>query len=221
MKIPSITDAPCTQDSHAAILALQNDSVAQRVIKRNDFPATGDLVGVRLNLNLLKSTGIAAQTLHRGSGMSYQKNTGLFRGLARGYAQVVHLKDAYFNVNQTSRENIAGGSQNKHPMASIDGLFEQDNPEHFQGVEIRFNPKNHHLFVDEHGQAIHYAEEVLIIGHRAYARGHIIYHSLESSPKRKGDQPTQTKILETEHTIHVGMDGCAHENATQKRRRLA
>ena len=44
---------------------LEQDATASRVLEKGLVPAAGDLVGVRLNLNVLKSTGQAIQTIHR------------------------------------------------------------------------------------------------------------------------------------------------------------
>ena len=186
--------------------ALSQDLSAQKIMQKNLFPEKGEIIGVRLNLNVLKCTGVAVQTLHSGSeNTNYQHNKGLFKGLAKGYAQAVVLKDAYFNVNQTGREKIATNQSHKHPMASVDGVFESiDIPHDFEGVEIKFNPKAHHLFVDSNNHAIRSAEEVIIIGHRAYARGRIEYHTLETAPKKRGSAPSQTLLKplpEYQHTL--------------------
>jgi len=45
--------------------ALNSDATAQRIMQKNVFPTVGEKVGVRLNLNVLKNTGCAVQTLHK------------------------------------------------------------------------------------------------------------------------------------------------------------
>lgn len=194
------TQAPVEQilSNEAFTEVLLQDKASLKILQKERFPTEGELVGVRLNLNILKTTGVAAQTLHSGTdGKSYKHNKGFYKGLARGYAQAVLLKNAYFNVNQMGREKIAVGESHKHPMASIDGEFQTVAvPEDFQGIEIKFNPKNHHLFVDANNRAIRCAEEVLILGHRAYARGKVEYHTLKTAPKRRGDFPSQTLLSE-------------------------
>ena len=176
---------------------LENDITATRVLDKGVSPVEGELVGVRLNLNVMKTTKQAIQTLHKATNKAgYKRNKGFYSGEACGYAQAVVLKGAYFNVNQGGREAIASGKHHKFAMASIDGqLVSTQVPEDFQGVEVSFNPRAQHLFVDANNQAIHFAEEVVILGHRAYARGRIDYHTELSAPKRQGDFPSNTQVL--------------------------
>lgn len=176
---------------------LEKDVVAVRVREKGIAPVAGDLVGVRLNLNVMKTTGKAIQTLHLGTNqLGYRRNKGFYGGEACGYAQAVRLKNAYFNVSQGGREAIATGQHSKFPMASVDGeLVSTQIPDDFEGVEIRFNPKAHHLFVDANDQGVHSAEDVIILGSRVYARGKVTYHTELSAPKRAGDYPSATKLL--------------------------
>ena len=103
------------------------------------------------------------------------------------------VKNAYFNVSQSAREAIAEGRQHKFAMASVDGEFvSTDVPQDFEGVQLRFNPKEQHLFVDENNNAVHYAREVIVFGNRVYARGGIVYHTPTTAPQRAGDYPTKT-----------------------------
>lgn len=185
---------------------LKEQAVSAQILKEDNFPNAGEIVGVRLNLNVLKATGIAVQTLHQsGKSEKYKENSGLYKGKARGYSQIVVLKNAYFNVNQTGREKINTGQVHKFPMASIDGeLYSVEKPSNIQqGVEIRFNPKEQHLFVDSNNQAIRFAEEVVIIGHRAFAIGNIEYHSCETAPKKRGSSPSNTLVLNEKQRIYV------------------
>lgn len=165
-----------------------NDATAARIIAKQRTPAPGDLIGVRLNLNVLKNTGVAVQTLHKATNQhGYTRNKGFFRGEVIGYAETVHLEHAYFNVDQVARENIACGREHKSAMASIDGNFvktDETLPQHY--IEVRFNPKDVHLFVDSEGNAVRYAEKVVVQGHRAYASGHIEYHSATTAPVKQG-----------------------------------
>lgn len=180
--------------SEDVLTALNSDATAQRIMGKDQFPISGEKVGVRLNLNVLKNTRCAVQTLHKSTNTAgYKKNKGFYNGEACGYAQAVVVKNAYFNVSQTAREAIAQGHQHKFAMASVDGDFVSIAvPENFEGLEIRFNPKEQHLFVDGNNNAVHYAEEVVVFGHRAYARGQIVYHTEISAPKRAGDYPSKT-----------------------------
>ena len=179
---------------------LEQDATASRVLEKGLVPAAGDLVGVRLNLNVLKSTGQAIQTIHRATNArGYKRNQGFYNGEACGYAQAVVLRNAYFNVSQGGREAIASGRQHKFAMASVDGtLVSTVVPEGFEGIPISFNPKLQHLFVDSEGHALHSPEEVVILGHRAYARGQVVYHTEHSAPRRRGDAPSQTAFKPVE-----------------------
>lgn len=172
---------------------LSQDAVSSRIMAEANFPKPGDLVGVRLNLNVLKSTGVAIQTLHQATNsIGYKRNQGFYGGKACGYAQAVHLKNAFFNVQQGARENIATGKVPKSAMASVDGeLVRVESPSDFEGVEIRFNPRSDHLFVDANGHAVHFAEEVVVLGHRVYAKG-VGYHTELTAPSRAGDAPSNT-----------------------------
>lgn len=187
--------------------ALLEDKTARKILDRQIEIAPGKLVGARLNLNILKTTGLAIQTLHDGGGVRYKTNHGLFDGLAIGYGPVVILKNAYFNVSQPLRESIASGLKHKQPMASVDGEFiaiqSTDTPE---GIEIRFNPKQTHLFIDKDNRAVHSAEEVTIVGHRVYARGKINYHTLDSAPPRAGNFPSCAKLEPTPTNIPPASD---------------
>lgn len=191
--------------------ALKSDSTANRILNKKILIEPGDRVGVRLNLNVLKSTGMAIQTIHQGRKDSngYQNNKGFWHGLVIGYGEAVTLKNAYFNVNQIARELIATEQHNKFAMASIDGDFLRiDNKANLDGVEIRFNPKQTHLFIDEKNQAIRFAEEVTIVGHRAYARGKILYHTSETVPMRAGiaHSIAQIATLDSTNTIETIKD---------------
>lgn len=182
-------------DTDAVAIALQTDAVARRITAKGLFPAKGQRIGVRLNLNVLKNTGVAVQTLHAATNkLGYSKNKGFYNGEAIGYAGAVTLKNAFFNVEQSARESIAVGLQAKTPMASVDGQFVEA-PTHIafdehEFKEVRFNPKSVHLFVDENNSAIRRSEYVTIVGNRAYAWGDIEYHTEATAPKRAGSSPS-------------------------------
>lgn len=186
-------------DAHAIATALETDAVARRIMAKEKFPVKGQRVGVRLNLNVLKTTGVAVQTLHAATNRhGYTKNKGFYNGEAIGYAGAVTLKNAFFNVEQSAREAIALGLQAKTPMASVDGQFVEA-PLHIplnegSPCEIRFNPKAVHLFVDADNRAIRRAEFVTIVGHRAYAWGDIEYHTEATAPKRTGSAPSMAIV---------------------------
>ena len=176
--------------------ALQTDAVARRILAKGERIEPGQLCGVRLNINVLVHTGVAVHSIHRATNKDgYTQNRGFYRGEVLSYLPVVLLRNAFFNVHQAGREGIASGTMAKHPMASIDGTFvEQPQELSFNGVEISFNPKNQHLFVDSEGYAVQYAEEVTILGHRAYARGEIRYYSQNNAPAKVGTARSQTRF---------------------------
>lgn len=184
-----------TPEPEATILAaLQTDAVARRILAKGETPVQGQPVGVRLNINVLNKTGVAAHSIHRASNKDgYMKGRGFYRGEVISYLPVVRLKDAYFNVHQGGRQKIADGSMAKHPMASIDGTFTDQTDVSFDGVEISFNPMRTHLFVDTENHAVAYAEDVTILGHRAYARGQIRYFTADDAPPPAGDAPSIAK----------------------------
>jgi hypothetical protein len=175
--------------------ALETDTTSKKIMAKNDNPKKGDLVGARLNLNVRKNTGVPVLTLHKGTNKSgYKKNKGFYGGKARAYQHTVNLHHAHFNVNQTARSQIATGQKPKFNMASVDGHYSDDKPS-FDGVEARFNPKRHHLFVDSRGHAIRSAEHVTLHGDRAYLRGKIEYHTPHTTPKKVDDgTSTETKF---------------------------
>jgi hypothetical protein len=112
----------------------------------------------------------------------------LYRGEVISYLPVVRLEHAWFNVHQKARQDIASGAASKSHMASIDGtLVLSEEPCSFNGVEVSFQPKRVHLFVDAANQAIQYAEHVTIMGHRAYARGRIRYFESRNAPQPAGN----------------------------------
>jgi hypothetical protein len=169
--------------------ALQTDAVARRILAKGARPAAGTLVGVRLSLNILKARGIAVQTLHAGNDRGgHRKNKGFYGGSVLDYRKAVCLKDAYFNVSQSGREKIASGQESKFPMASVDGeLTDNETPESVWGVECRFNPFDLSLFADLNNRPIWYASEVTLVGHRAYCRGEIVFHTHETAPPKIGN----------------------------------
>jgi hypothetical protein len=154
-------------------------------------------VGVRLNVNVLKSTGVAVNSIHRGNkGDGYTKNRGLWGGEVINYAPVTELRGAYFNVSQKAREKIAQGVGPKEPMASVDGNYVERKAPNFDGVEFRFNPKREHLFRDGLGRVLRYADEATVVGNSVFARGRIEYYGEEDVPARAGDSETQGRLLE-------------------------
>lgn len=184
-------------DDNAVKSALESDATSKTIMAKGISHKSGDLVGARLNLNVLKNTGVPVLTLHGATNKEgYKKGNGFYGGSAEAYHHVVSLKNAHFNVNQKAREQIATGQASKFPMASVDGHFDDPKNHSFDGVVASFNPKRHHLFVDDEGKAIKSAEHVTLHAHKAYLRGKIEYHTPESAPKRAGDAPTAATLSE-------------------------
>lgn len=178
-------------DDETVARALAADKTCARVMAKGLRPVAGDLIGVRLNLNLFKSQKVAVQTIHKGNRSGrYKDGAGFFNGSPLRYEKAVVLASCYFNVSQQGRERIASGTVSKFPMASCDGEFVDDPNPSLDGVEIRFDPKKVHLFVDTDNRPVRWAERVTVYGHRAYARGVLVYYDEETAPPKAGDAPS-------------------------------
>ena len=183
--------APLVIDDADVERALAEDKVCARVMAKQLRPAAGDLVGVRLNLNIFKSRRVPVQTLHKGNGSGkHRQNAGFFNGSVLWYQKIVVLRDAFFNVSQIGREKIASGSESKFPIASVDGVLVEDDAPSFEGIEVRFNPIATHLFVASDNRAVRWAEEVTIYGHRVHCRGAVLYHTEMTAPPKAGPSPS-------------------------------
>lgn len=176
--------------AEVATAALLKDATARRIISENNEINDGQRVGSRLNLNVLKSTGVFVNTIHTATNTNdgHKHNKGWWNGKVLSYSPVVQMRNVYFNVQQSAREKIASGKANKMPHASVDGEIDTKSHIRFDGVEIRFNPTKQRLFVDGNNNPVRYAEHVTIIGHQVFARGDITYYeSVEEAPKKAGD----------------------------------
>ena len=187
-------------ETSAVEAALQKDATARRILQKGVRLQQGQLVGVRLNLNVLKTTGCAVHTVHKATSLNgHKEGKGFYRGEVIGYLPVVELRDAFFNVSQAGRQAIASGGQAKFPMASVDGVFHgASNADTCDGIEVSFNPKAVHLFVDANACAVQYAEHVTVVGHRIYARGEVRYYSAANAPAPTGNAPSAVRFLEGE-----------------------
>lgn len=169
--------------------AIASDAVSRRVLGKGLAPRPGDLVGVRLNLNIMKSKRVPIQTVHAGNGRGgHRQGRGFYSGTVIDYRKVISLIDAYFNVNQSARDRICKGIDAKHPMGSIDGILTEAEPS-FEGIEVRFNPHDVSLFVDMANRPIRWASDVTVYGTRAYVRGMVEYFTPMTAPARAGDSP--------------------------------
>ncbi len=169
--------------------ALKTDKTAQRIIAKGIKPKQGENVGIRLNLNVFKNTGIPVQSIHKGTKTDAFKKvdgtSGNFRGEVINYAPAVTLKDVYLNTHQKSIYEVKNKIKNKFPLASVDGKF-QDVPfdkQNLTGTELRFNPFNTQLFETLEGKPVRFVEEATVSGTRVFARGKIEYFTEANKPK--------------------------------------
>jgi hypothetical protein len=136
----------------------------------------GMLVGARINLRATR-IGYPVLSLHytfQKSSKTRKENTKASGGEVIASRGNVTLSNVNFNVSQTAREDIAAGTDTKKVMAMAVGRVMDVEP-NFDGIELSFNPKREHLFVDSEGRAVKSAEEVTVMGFKAYARGKITY----------------------------------------------
>tara|TARA_R100001369_G_scaffold61619_1_gene88487 strand:+ start:400 stop:1401 length:1002 start_codon:yes stop_codon:yes gene_type:complete len=156
----------------------------------------GTNIGVRLNLNSKiedtpENLKPMLQTLHKdsanGKALSYKP-----------YATVVATdkKKVKFYVRPQGREDIATGNKAKHPAMSVNGAYSPNLkilPSDPNVVEIGFNPRSYHLFVDlKTGQAVKEADAATVIGDRVYAKG-ITYFKKSEAPKPKAKSQVRYK----------------------------
>lgn len=178
--------------------ALAADKTCSRVMAKQLRPASGDLVGVRLNLNLFKSQAVAVQTIHRGNLTgNHKRGKGFYNGAPIWYQKAVVLRDCYLNVSQSGRQKIASGQESKFPMASCDGVLDGETEPFLNGLEVRFDPKRIHLFCDMQNRPVQWAECVTVYGHRVYCQGTVIYFNEDTAPQKGGDAPSAVDFSET------------------------
>jgi hypothetical protein len=170
------------------------DVTSKRIMAKRLAPVVGDIVGIRLNLNLMKSKGVPVQTVHAGNRSDgYKRNKGLYNGSAIAYRKSVTVENAYFNVSQKGREDVASGAVSKYPLASVDGTFVDVTPD-FSGIEISFNPKRVRLFCDSENRPIRFATQATIYANRIYVRGRVEYYTVETAPEKVGASPCNIKF---------------------------
>jgi hypothetical protein len=165
--------------------ALNTDATSRRIIAKGVQVESGRKVGVRLNLNVMKNTGVPVQTMHDKTAT----------GEALKYAGAVMVKNPNLNVNQNARKKIVTFQENKFPMASVDGEFMTDNIDlmNFDGVKAFFNPFKHNVFVDAAGRPIKSAEEATIVGNTVYLRGDIEYYGFNDPILKQGRSETASE----------------------------
>jgi len=157
--------------------ALSTDATSRRILAKGVDVEVGRKVGIRLNLNVMKNTGVPVQTVHDKSAT----------GEALTYAPAVTVKNAELYVNQNAREKIVTFQENKFPMASVNGEFVASGTDlNYDGVRAKFNPFRHNVFVDMAGRPIKSAEEATIIGSDVFLRGKIEYYDMSDPVLDRG-----------------------------------
>ncbi len=177
--------------------ALQCDAVARRILAKGVHLVPNQLVGIRINLNVLRHTNVAVHSVHKATSKDgHTRNQGFYRGAVLSYQPVVVLRNAYFTVHQAARNAIAAGTAAKSPMASIDGnLVPTPDELNFDGIEVSFNPRTRHLFTDSLNRAVWWAEETTILAHRAYCRGRLRYFDEATAPAKVGSAPSDVIFM--------------------------
>ena len=174
-----------TIDDEAVMEALSTDATSRRIMAKDSQISEGQQVGVRLNLNVMKNTGVPVQTMHDKTAS----------GEALRYAAAVTVKNPTLYVNQNARRKILTFQENKFPMASVNGEFLTDKLKQtdFNGVKAFFNPFKHNVFVDASGRPIKSADEATIIGSAVYLRGNIEYYDFNDPILFEGRTETQAQ----------------------------
>lgn len=162
--------------------ALQTDATSIRIMSEENEVKDGDIVAVRLNLNVKKNTGVPVQTIHHRTAS----------GKALQYAGAVTLRNVTLDVNQDAREKIVTFRENKFPMAAVRGEFVSKGIDgsNLDGVKATFNPFREHLFTDAAGRPIKSAEEATVIGNVVILRGKIEYYDPASDIAQRGKKET-------------------------------
>jgi hypothetical protein len=203
----SSSDMPqVTDDMFQRALAMH--AKGARVEGKGSKIEPGDYVGVRLDVPIREASkkifppsGLPIQSIHKGTRSGIENSKGFFNNPVLKYAPNITIKNVHFKIDQAERAEIATGRK-KSPMGSADGQFVRIGDPNFDGIELAFNPKREHLFVDALGRAIKYADEITAMGDRVYARGMIEYYGEEdipsagAAPSRAGPMVLETAIQE-------------------------
>jgi hypothetical protein len=104
--------------------ALALDATSKLIMRKGLAPAAGDIVGIRFNLNLIKSKGVPIQSVHAGNRPDdYRRNTGLYDGSAMAYHKDVTLENVYFNALRKGREDGHLVLSASFPLLRLTGLL--------------------------------------------------------------------------------------------------
>lgn len=179
--------------------ALASDKRSMQILAKGNKIADGQVVGIRPNLNVLKNTGVLTQTVHAGSPGKYKAGTTFADKEALTYLPFAVVRDANLTVNQLARKQIASGEVAKFPMSSVDGKFvARPGSDAYDGVELKFNPRREHVYVDPDGRPVKRVEEATVAGvgpaARVYARGKIEYYDESDFPQPLGGVESAAKL---------------------------
>jgi hypothetical protein len=163
---------------------IANSKIAQKIKDKGVKVNIGDLVGVRLALNV-STKDTLVHTIH------VAKTPKTIAGSVVDYRAFAVLTNCTFPVNQLAREKIASKTTSKTPMAQVNGNITNDQPS-FDGVEVSFNPMRSHLFTDSYGYAVKSCGKATVSGHRVYCDD-VVYYK-ESEIIRKGNNVTDVKF---------------------------
>lgn len=191
------------------------DATTRQTEAKNIKIEPGMLVGSRININASRSLGYPVLTIHYtfDKGKSPKENPNASKGEAIGQRGNITLSNVNFNVSQSERNKIAEGRA-KGVMAMAVGRVMDTEP-NFDGIELSFNPAREHLFVDSEGRAVKSAEEVTVMGYKAYARGKISYFEDFEDPRNpQYTAPSQTKFAKTKEELVKMADDVETGNTT-------
>lgn len=191
------------------------DATTRQTEAKNIKIEPGMLVGSQININASRSLGYPVLTIHYtfDKGKSPKENPNASKGEAIGQRGNITLSNVNFNVSQSERNKIAEGRA-KGVMAMAVGRVMDTEP-NFDGIELSFNPAREHLFVDSEGRAVKSAEEVTVMGYKAYARGKISYFEDFEDPRNpQYTAPSQTKFAKTKEELVKMSDDIETGNTT-------
>ena len=187
----------------------------QKTEAKNIKVEPGMLVGSRINIPVTRDLGYPVLTIHHtyAANTKPRENTNASSGEAIAQRGNITLSNVNFNVSQNERNKIAEGRA-KGVMAMAVGRVMDVEP-NFDGIELSFNPNREHLFVDANGRAVKSAEEVTVMGFKAYARGKISYYEDFEDPRNpKYTAPSQTKFAKTKEELVKVSDDLGTGNTT-------
>jgi hypothetical protein len=202
---PNIIKNYTVDDYNEAMRASNAGSTAGSKAQNKKINAAveeGTDISVRLNLNSkIDPNGPDApfnrmQTIHPVNPNTKKPNY----NKADSYMNAVTVENGVFDVNQTSRRNIAETGK-KVPAASVQGKFTSTRNVLEEGgddiIEIGMNPQRQHLFTDlSNGQAVRSFDVATIIRDRVYAKG-VKYWKKADAPTplpAKGDTEIDNQV---------------------------